>query len=116
VAPHVHTSLVDRIALDGLAVERGARGSPVLERSGLEVEVQRLPVRSEGRDPVFLLFLGERRIEGGCPVSEQRRRRQDQPDRVPHGMPPWFELNDVPFRIPPDSNYSGLRGRVHEKG
>jgi hypothetical protein len=40
--------------LIGLAVEGRARRRPVLEGAGLEVEVERLAVRADGRDAVVL--------------------------------------------------------------
>src|SRR5205814_885786 len=48
VALHVAAALGDGVALDRLALERLTLGGPVLERAGLEVEIERLAVGADG--------------------------------------------------------------------
>src|SRR5262245_4448256 len=59
----------NRIALDRLPLKRLALGDPVLERAGLEVEIERLTVGPDRKNPFIILLAGL--------LSECRRLQRD---------------------------------------
>ena len=73
---HVAAARDDGVALDRLALEGVALGGPVLERAGLEVEVERLAVGAEreGRLPGALEWLSIG--QGGTFVCRGKQPRQ----------------------------------------
>ena len=66
LALHVAAARGDGVALDRLALEGVALGGPVLERAGLEVEVERLAVVADRQDALrrFRLRIGPRSKDG----------------------------------------------------
>ena len=59
-ALHVAAAGADGVALDRLALEGVALGGPVLERAGLEIEVERLAVGPDGANAIGIG--GEERV------------------------------------------------------
>ena len=81
-ADHVAAAAVNSNALDRLVGERFALGGPVLEGAGLEIEVERLAVGTDGQHP----FARLRRLRvGGGNEKAHGAQQSDERDKTAHG-------------------------------
>src|SRR5262245_44184415 len=97
IAPHVAAARGNRVALNGLALERLAFGLPVFEGARFEVEIERFAILADGPDACRRG--GVNACEAGEDYGNPQQTNAEKPPFNQRKSPPSFDGQERPARL-----------------